>query len=339
MGANLYLAQQRRFGRVYYFIRESVWEGGLWRSRDLVFLGEDPSRFIIYPGGNSFYIDEDILEALERKGIKTDQWALEKIFWRFVDPEIRRVVQDFSAHKPLPKRERLSYEQQIKLQEGFHPFDKRRLIFLKFGSTHIEGLLRRPLPFLNILQEKSRDEIEQLIMDMETKLRPKEVLAYVYTAFGLARHFAPRLTRFVPEAQMLAQIDQFFLQELCSLLEDPSYLMGLSPHEVLRDYLSRYVILHFDRLEAQRRFFSQHEAKLLRQKQAHLGDIITKAARYFGVSEQRLWRMGKEDITRLFRQRAQELHPDKGGDHEAFIRLRKLFEDLMAARGWRRFKS
>ncbi len=313
-----------------------MFEAGQWRSRTLLELGEDPGRFLVYPGGHGFYVSEEVLEALERKGVETDQWALEKIFWRFVDPEIRRVIEDFSAHQELKPRKRLPVKEQLRLQQGFHPFDKRRLVFLKFGSLNVEALLKRPLPFLNVLHQKSRDEIEQILMDMEAHLKPKETLAYIYASFGLARHFAPRLTRFVPEAQMLEDLDRYFVQELCALLQDETYLMGLEPDQVMKDYLCRYVILHFDRLESQRRFFSQREAQVLRERQRDLKRILAQAAEYFGVSEESLWRMGKEEITRLFRRRARELHPDHGGDHEAFIALRKLFEDLMTARGWHR---
>ncbi len=332
----MYLAREKRFGRTYYFIRESVFENGQWRSRTLLDLGEDPGRFLVYPGGHGFYVAEEVLEALERQGVHTDQWALEKIFWRFVDPEIRRVIENFSAHQGITRKKRLRPREQLKLQNKFHPFDQRRLVFLKFGSINVDSLLRRPLPFLNILQDKSRDEIEQILMDMESKLKPKETLGYIYASFGLARHFAPRLTRFIPEAQMLKDLDHYFIQELCALLKDETYLMGLEPDQVLRNYLSRYVILHFDRLESQRRFFSQREAQILRERQKDLKRIFARAAQYFGVSEERLWRMGKEELARLFRRRAQELHPDHGGDHEAFISLRELFEEIMAARGWHR---
>jgi hypothetical protein len=39
--------------------------------------------------------------------------------------------------------------------------------------------------------------------------------------------------------------------------------------------------------------------------------------------------MRKRDLTRIYRQRAHELHPDKGGDTELFIRLTAAFEALL----------
>ncbi len=332
----MYLAQKKIRGETHFFIRESVFKDGLWRSRELFVLGPDPEQYIIYPGGNSFYIDESIIESLAKKGIKTDQCELEEIFWPFVNPEIRRVIDNFSAHKALKRPKRLSFQEQLRLQQQFHIFDRRRLTFLKLGSINVDGLLKRPLPFLNILKNKSRDEIEQLIMNKEKRLRYKETLAYIYASFGLAHRFPSRLTRFVPEAQLLKDIDQFFLEELCKLSLDESYRMGLDQDTVLKEYLSRYVIMHFDRLEQQRVFFDRHYAWLMRKRKESFEQIIAKAARIFGVSQARLMSMGKEEILRLFRRRARELHPDHGGKHEDFIELRKLFEELMAAKGFRR---
>ena len=330
----MYLARKRVGPRTYYFLRESYFEDGLWRSRDLFSLGAHPEKYIIYPGGNGFYIDPCIEESLAEQGVKTDQMELEKIFMPFLDPHIRRLIEDFS-HGFQPK-ERLPRKEQLRRQEGYHLFDKRRLLFLRFGGTNLDPLLRRPLPFLNVLHAKSRDEIEQHIMNAESRLRPRETLAYIYTAFGLAQRFRPRLTRHIPEAQIMEQLDKFFLEEVCHVAQDESWRMGLDEEIVLRDYLSRYVIMYFDRLEAQRSFFEEHQARMMRQHYQAARSAVARAAAVFGVSEEELLQMGKEEIIRLFRRRAREAHPDQGGAHEDFIRLHKLFEELMEARGWRR---
>ncbi len=332
----MYLAQKRIGGEIHFFIRESVFRDGLWQSRDLVALGPDPEKYIVYLGGNSFYIDESIIESLEKKGVKTDQHELEKIFWRFIDPEIRRIFDNFSAHKAIKRPKRLPFREQLKFQQQFHIFDKRRLTFLKFGSINVDALLKRPLPFLNILKDKSRDEIEQLIIEKEQRLRPKDTLAYIYASFGLAHRFSSRLTRFVPEAQLLEDIDKFFLEELCKLSLDESYRMGLDQDTILKEYLSRYIIMHFDRLEQQRIFFERHYVWIEKKRRESLKQVVAKAAKIFGVSQAQLMKMGKDEISRLFRLRARELHPDHGGKHEDFIKLRKLFEELMAAKGFKR---
>lgn len=331
----MYLAQKRIGPKLYYFLRESYFADGLWRSRDLLALGTNPSRYIIYPGGNSFYIKEEIIEKLAAQGVKTDQWELEKIFWPFVKPDIRRVLNDFSYRQFVPKK-RLPRREQLALQKGYHLFDCRRLLFLKFGGTNLDPLLKRPLSFLNVLKDKSRDEIEQHIMRAELKLRPRETLAYIYASFGLSKYFKNRATRYMPEAQMLEELDEAFLKELCALAKDKTYRMGLSEGEILQDYLSRYVIMYFDRLDHTRRFFEEARARLAREHYYAARSVISRAASYFGLPEEELLRMGKEEIARLFRRRARELHPDQGGEHEAFIELHKLYEELMQARGFKR---
>jgi len=50
----------------------------------------------------------------------------------------------------------------------------------------------------------------------------------------------------------------------------------------------------------------------------------------------RNWKLSRRELLRLFREKAKRLHPDRGGDKEAFILLRRIFEELMEALGYRR---
>ena len=326
----MYLARKRTSSGFRYFLRISRKEGPFWKGRDLIGLGPDPSIYIRYPGGKSFYIDEALEETIKSYGIETDQWELERLFFRFVKSEIREALY-FYIDRGQRRPSRLSREEQLRLQEKYHSFDKRRLLFLKFGCTNVEGLLERPLSFLNQLQDKSRDEIEQLIWDKEDRLRPKEVVAYIYTAFALWEYFPGRISRFIPEAALIEELDRFFLEALCKVAEDEGYRMGLSEGEVLREYLYRYVILYFDHTEAERQFFEdRQQGKWWRR------EVVDKAARYFGFSPESLEKLSRKELLAIFRAKAKELHPDRGGDKEAFIRLRKLFEELMAALGYQR---
>ena len=330
MGVSLYLARKRTPSGFRYYLRVSYQEGSLWKARDLVDLGPDPSVYLRYPGGHSFYVDEALEEKVKAQGVHTDQWELERLFFRFVPPEIKQILGpyiDRSTKPPPPK----SRKEQLRLQESYHPFDKRRLLFLKFGAVNLERLLQRPLSFLNLLHQKSRDEIEQLIWEREDRLRPREIVAYVYAAFALWEYFPRRLTRFIPEAQLLEELDRVFLEALCRLAQDEAYRMGLTETEVLREYLSRYVILYFDRTEAQRQILEERRTSRWRKR-----EVLTEAARYFGLSVHQLERLSRKDLLSLLREKAKYLHPDRGGDKEAFIRLRRLFEELMEVLGYRR---
>jgi DnaJ-class molecular chaperone len=39
--------------------------------------------------------------------------------------------------------------------------------------------------------------------------------------------------------------------------------------------------------------------------------------------------MNKNDLAKLYRQKAHEHHPDKGGDHDEFVRLTEAYEQLV----------
>lgn len=59
----MYLARKHINGKIYYSLRESYKDNAYYKSRDLIDLGVDPTRFIVYPGGTSFYIHEDIITS------------------------------------------------------------------------------------------------------------------------------------------------------------------------------------------------------------------------------------------------------------------------------------
>jgi len=66
----LYLAFEKINGKTRYFIRESYRQADHFLSRDLLDLGADPASYIVYPGGNSFYIDQDVEDRLTEMGSK-----------------------------------------------------------------------------------------------------------------------------------------------------------------------------------------------------------------------------------------------------------------------------
>ena len=59
-----------------FVIRESYWDRGCFRSRDLVDLGSDPSQYIVYPGGRAYYVDPDLEDQIRDQGGDPDPDAL-----------------------------------------------------------------------------------------------------------------------------------------------------------------------------------------------------------------------------------------------------------------------
>ncbi len=39
--------------------------------------------------------------------------------------------------------------------------------------------------------------------------------------------------------------------------------------------------------------------------------------------------MSRHSLARLYHRRAQKLHPDKGGDHDKFVKLTQAYHDLL----------
>ncbi len=91
----MYLARYLHNGRLCYQIRRSLKTAEGYTHESLVELGMDPTAFIIYPGGNSFYIDESIEEALDALNVVRSEDALEDLFWPFVRPDIRDALESF----------------------------------------------------------------------------------------------------------------------------------------------------------------------------------------------------------------------------------------------------
>ena len=162
----MYLARNTIKHKTHYFIRATYTEDSLLKSKNIFDLGTDPSRYIIYPGGNAYYFDEVIEETLLKEGITFTSDDLDTLFWEFLDPEIKRVIQGFQ------RTIRTSGTKPHDAGRPVHLFDKRRMHFLKFATPNQRNLNALPDNFFKNLQGKSRDEIEQYFISHERILHP-----------------------------------------------------------------------------------------------------------------------------------------------------------------------
>ncbi|MDY6909803.1 MAG: J domain-containing protein [Thermodesulfobacteriota bacterium] len=339
--STVYLRRVRFQDGWHYVLRKSFWGGGCWRHRDLMDLGSDPEAYIVYPGGNGFYFKPELEEALEAKGVQWETDDLEEVFLPFLDPHIRRIVTMFRAG-PAPSRwAGCSQEELLEHQKGLHAFDKRRLHYLRCGRVDIGKLDDRPWKFLNVLLEKSRDEIEHVFESMEAQLRPHEVRPYLFTALHLQSYFPQHLLKNQPAALDPEKVDDYFLEEICHLNADPAYLKGL-PHRSggrLHPYLVRYVILYFDHAFTAEALWNDTLRGFIgsrgfyRPPRPSAAMPIPDACRILGISREEFETMSVRDLTRCFKRRAMAHHPDRGGDHEAFIRTTRAYEELLLRKG------
>lgn len=336
----MYLRRVREAEGVRYVLRESVVDEGVWISRDLMDLGEDPARFIIYPGGNGYYFDPELESVLEAKGVRYCAEELEQAFLPFLRADIRRVVEMFSGRQGgiHGRGKDAGSDEQLATQHmEMHGFDKRRLHFLRFGHIDCGNLDGRPWKFLKVLLNRSRDEVEHVLEEMESRLRPHEMKSYLYSAFYLERYFQGHLLKHHPIGLDPEKVDACFLDELCRLNRDRRFFSGVPEHrgDCLHGYLRKYLILFFDSDYGGRRLDPSFYREFINRRRAYGRAFaasaplpVEEALRIFSISREELGSMDQDGLSRHFRKIAKDAHPDHGGDHEAFIKITDAYEVL-----------
>ncbi|MBI9089396.1 MAG: J domain-containing protein [Desulfobacterium sp.] len=334
----MYIAKQIHQRRPRYTLRQTCSNpDGSLTFQDLADLGDTPSLFIEYPGGNAFYIAEALVDHLEQSGVDVDPDLLESLFWPFVAPRIRRTVETF--HNRSRKTVKRSQEENESLQRSIASFDKRRLHYLRFGTMDQGPVEAMPTAIMKDLAGKCRDEIEQYFLRQEAQLEPTELKSYVFAAFDLHRFFMGILAKKMPQALDQERVDRYFLEEICRLNEklfqdaSPSIGAGLHP------YLVRYLILFFDHdylhttlldeftkdFMDRHRFFKPPPPKPLFS--------LDKAAAVFGLNPDEVASMTRKSLTQRYRTLAHTHHPDKGGSPEQFVELNEAFQRLIRKLG------
>ena len=331
--ADVYLAHKIIDGRPSFFIRESYRDGESFKSRDLFKLGADPARHIIYPGGNSFYIDEAVEDGLSSAGHPPSQAELDDLFWIFLKPQIKRALASFRHREMTYRRSKRSTTRQT--TGAYHIFDKRRLFFIRTGQARVANTQRVPAGFFRTIDQKSRDEIEQNFIRMEHNLRPHQYKPYVYAIFDLQHFFTETYARKIPHLLDQTKVDAYFLEVLCGLNDDRMFWSGLDNGHRLHDYLVRYAIMFFDFEYEPRNFMQEYVRRFMNSHREHRPPTrqssvpLGEASAVFGVDKSKLKQMSRRDLARLYRRRALKLHPDKGGGHDEFVKLTDAYHSML----------
>ena len=332
----MYLARHHTGGQTRYTIRESYSDGECLTSRDLVDLGNNPGEYIVYPGGNAFYIHEEVYERLLDRDTDPDEESLERIFWPFIRPEIRQVIESFSRGSRSAGRHESIREQGRRCEATrFHLFDQRRMHYLRFGELDQSRIWRVPKKIYRKLLDKSRDEIEQLFMEMERIIRPAERKTYAYVIFNVPGHFQSELSRKFPQALPQDKVDECFLDEICRLNADGRFWKGLGFADRLHDYLVRYVCWFFDYDYPDTRPMAQWVRQWMDQRRKFRPPppkpamAVEEALSVMDVTPKALSRMTVKCLTRQYRRMAKNCHPDRGGNHDRFIKLNQAYADLL----------
>lgn len=316
--------------RYRFMIRHSYSDGGVYRSRDLFDLGSDPSVYIVYPGGNSFYIDAAVEDGLAARGVPVSQDDLEPMFRPFLAPHIRRVIEGFDRRR----RSSGGPARPSPAPNEVHRFDRYRLQFLKLGRVvrrERKGSLDR---LYTCLRCKSRDEIEWDFFAAERRLKPTELAHYTYHIFNLPHDFGEFFAHSHPQALDRDRMDRYFVRSLCRLNRDEAFWSGCDHEDGLRRHLVRYAVMYFDSEffapdpmgDFLRDFMDRHR---VHQTPHRVQLNLVDSARLFGVSVENLKKMDRLALTRQYRRRALRYHPDKGGDQAAFIKLAAAYHQLL----------
>jgi hypothetical protein len=337
----MYLARRFVRNHIQYFLRESFLDGSVYRHRDLLDLGNDPQQYILYADNRTFVIDDWVASILLKKGVDVDPFKLEELFYPFVDPEELSRIDSFADRAKHRRWQPPSKEMRQKILAETHPFDRRRAHFLRFGQTDQRQMLRSVSLYRRLL-DKSRDEIEQNLLHQEMALRPDEYKMYIYTIFNIQAFFTQSFALNMPEALEADKMDLHFLDQICEVDADEDFWQGFVKGDTLHEYLVRYVIMYFDYSFASRTGWEQYIRNFMDSRRRFEPPKSSKrmtmreAATVFGVSRAELSEMDLKELKRLFREKARELHPDKGGEHEAFVELAAAYQEFSRIKGSKR---
>ncbi len=326
----MYLARlKEKQNSCRYVIRQSYAEGNFYKSRDLFDLGEDPSQFIIYPGGNGFYIDPVVEDAIAALGTFVSQDDLEPVFYPFLYPHIRKVIDGFDQKRHANKVDDDCYP-----SDSYHLFDRYRLHYLKMGQVNSRALNCVPDRFYAGLRHKSRDQIEYDFITAETILKPFELSRYTFQIFDLQQHFDSGFARSHPELLDQQRMDRFFVKTLCDLNRDEAFWTDKRTGSILHHHLIRYVVMYFDNYYLPLDPFRSFLREFMNRHRIHrpprsVEVSFAESAQLFGVTVDVLKKMDGLALTRKYRKLAMKHHPDRGGDPETFVKLSEAYEKVM----------
>jgi hypothetical protein len=337
---SLYLARDILGARLRYSLRQTYRDGttGLLRHREIFDLGDSPQQFIIYLGDNGYCIDDRVTDAIEPYIAGDAAEMVDRLLWPFVRRDIRTKLEPFMNRGRQDKISPVSAAEQEAIDSELHLFDRRRLHYLWYGAIDQSGLYRMPAKLCRRLLGKSRDEKEQYFVASEQVFYADQVKEYLFTIFNLQQHFSESFARIMPQGLNQDRLDTFFVDELCRLNNDTIFWRGMEPANALQPYLIRYLIMFFDYdfsasqaiNDYIKQFMNSHRQFRFPKKKS--GMTTDKASEIFGEPADKLTKLSKKELTKLYRKKAKELHPDTGGEHDEFVRLTEAFEQLLRQR-------
>ncbi|SDO47986.1 J domain-containing protein [Desulforhopalus singaporensis] len=334
----MYLAEIYKNGTFIYQIRQSYSRDGRGFDHRLVFdLGDDPRRYLHHYDDYVVLFATVLVDAVSAAGAEDPEAMLEQLLWRFLPQQVRTRFDLFSARKAAPAT-RLSPTELEQIGAQVHLFDRRRLYYLRYGAVDQSRLYRLHEKCCRPLLGQSRDEREFYFVQEEKVLDPGSYFQYVYAIFNLQKHFTQSFASWMPEALAFEEISEYLITAVCCLQGDETFWQKKTETDSLHPHLARYLIMFFDFAPGPRSFISDfarafmNSHRQFRWPEHKTGATAEQIRRLLGVDSFAVKKMTREELNRLYRQKAMQLHPDKGGDHELFIELTEVYRMLVKSK-------
>lgn len=330
----MYLATQFSGENSYYQIRQSFQpEKSVHFAHRLIFeLGPNPKVFIEQPYENVIYFDSSLLKAITSHTTEDPELVLEKLLWDFLPRQYRDRLSQFDRSQVNPGP--LTDSQRAAIASQIHMFDRRRLYYLYYGAIDQSKIFSMRERVFRPLLNQSRDEREYAFREMEKALDPGEYRNYIYAIFNLHVYFTVSYATYLPEALPEDEVADYFLEALCKLNSAGSFWQARKKSSRLHQHLVRYLVMFFDysprnrsyQDEFVRQFMNDHRRFFWpdRSKEVAEDTVIE----LYGQSLQSLKELSSKELRRLYRQKALELHPDQGGEHDSFVELNRIYQIL-----------
>lgn len=331
----MYLAKLRSGTTITYQIRQSYQQAEhSFSFRTVYDLSHDPRRFIKDFADHVVLFDAHLVQAVANHTEQDSEALLEELLVDFLPAELRRrrtIFQSRSTYRPQP----LTDADRQSIAHQVHLFDRRRLYYLRYGAVDQSRLARLHEKTCRPLLGQSRDEREFYFIAEETALTPGHYLQYVYAIFNLQQYFHQSFAPWLPESLAFDEIAEHFEQELCRLHRDCRFWQSETPGLFLHPHLTRYLFMFFDYTPHQRSFMADFAKSFMGDHRTfHWPERQTarsaeKISELFTTSYEQLKKMTRTELSRLYRKKAMQLHPDQGGDHELFIELTAVYHELL----------
>ncbi len=331
----MYLAKIQSGTTTRYQIRQSYEaEENSFNFRIVFDLGDNPGRFIQPFADHVALFDDNVLQAVSAHTGQDSETVLEQLLHDFLPQETQKRLDMFRGRStyrggPLTDAEKNRIAAQI------HLFDRRRLYYLRYGAVDQSRLALLHAKSCRPLLGQSRDEREFYFTAEEKALQPGQYLQYVYAIFNLQRYFHQSFAPWLPESLAFDEMAEHFEPELCRLNNDSQFWQKEQIGHALHHHLTRYLFMFFDYTPDQRSFFADFAKSFMaghrtfRWPERQATRSAEKISEIFAIPYEQLKKMSRTQLSRQYRKKALQLHPDRGGDHDLFIELTAIYNELL----------